>query len=438
MIPCRQLACLSLAFLWGLCIADLTAAYQTPPWVTAYQDGNLVSEDNYLGVGSAGYRHHHPDQRTRRLSKDRALDDLAYQLSVTITSQLAERLSQEGDFSQENISASLFVSTRKVLSGVVVRAKWTDPSQRRHWVLLAIDKQSARHQMQQQHIITEVVNRLENRQAEIDQGVKRVNHLLSKHSQQINRRIEKMEALLKKMSSKLDPSGSDAQTEYRPLIQKLEQVTSQRQQREHLIRDPSGQINALMLQNQALTQQIVELIDRIANDHYLPFLKADIDTQMTHRACRVSITPDKGQNAQYEEGETVRFQVRANRDGFIKVIYTSAVANNRRSEIRKNTLLFPNIYDRNNRIRANQTVVIGRRNELTIMPPFGRDIITVVASTTQFEDIDDLLAASTEPYYAYETRSIEGAVDARGIGVKPKVETITDTCFIVSHPRGQR
>jgi len=43
-----------------------------------------------------------------------------------------------------------------------------------------------------------------------------------------------------------------------------------------------------------------------------------------------------------------------------------------------NIPLFPNTHDRDNRIKAGETIVIGRLGELEIRPPYGKDVITVV------------------------------------------------------------
>jgi hypothetical protein len=130
------------------------------------------------------------------------------------------------------------------------------------------------------------------------------------------------------------------------------------------------------------------------------------------------------------KGETIRFIVTANQECYIKVIYLSTIDDSNLNKTRINTLIFPNAHDQDNRIKAHHPTLIGRYDELEVQPPFGKDIITVVASTTQFNDLYDLIEESGEEYYSYKTDSIRGAIEARGIGDRKKA--VTDTCFIVS------
>ena len=101
------------------------AAFQ-PDWVQSHIDGSLKMEQQYYGAGFAGYKGEKPAYDTLRLAKDRALDDLSYQLSVSIKSKFEDRIIKKGDFEEEHITSSLFISTRKVLSGVQEKDKWTD------------------------------------------------------------------------------------------------------------------------------------------------------------------------------------------------------------------------------------------------------------------------------------------------------------------------
>jgi hypothetical protein len=157
----------------------------------------------------------------------------------------------------------------------------------------------------------------------------------------------------------------------------------------------------------------------------------DVTKQQANQLLKVTILPEKGQHAAYVEGETIRFIATANRDCYIKVIYLSTIDNGNNNKTRINTLIFPNAHDQNNRIKAHEPTLIGRYDELEVQPPFGKDIITVVASATQFDDIRSLIEESGGEYYSYKTNSIRGAVKARGVGVKKKA--VTDTCFIISN-----
>ena len=136
----------------------------------------------------------------------------------------------------------------------------------------------------------------------------------------------------------------------------------------------------------------------------------------------------------------------------LKVIYLPSTAEGHRSEKRMNILLFPNTHDKDNKIRAGETTVIGRLGELEINPPYGRDVITVVASERQFTDLEETLRQAKGRYYSEVTSSTRGTIKMRsrgievvepvsssdfGAGQEPSVlgSVATDTCFIVSHPR---
>jgi hypothetical protein len=116
-----------------------------------------------------------------------------------------------------------------------------------------------------------------------------------------------------------------------------------------------------------------------------------------------------------------------------------------------NTLLFPNPHDRDNRITANGTRVVGRYEELEVQPPYGTDVVTVMASTNQFTDLKETLKAGTGGFYSEMTADTQGAIRmrTRGIAVaRPASESIpssgkqdpspvqlaSDTCLIVSRP----
>lgn len=166
----------------------------------------------------------------------------------------------------------------------------------------------------------------------------------------------------------------------------------------------------------------------------------------------MQIKPDKGQGASYYSKEKIRFLVKASRGCYIKIIYLSSAVEGSGSRKKMNTLLFPNIHDKDNWIRAGETKTIGRYGELEVEPPFGKDVITVVASENQFTDLDETLRQAAGGYYSEVTANTRGAIRmrTRGIGVikatadstttgnlqpSPQDGIASDTCFIVSHPR---
>jgi hypothetical protein len=400
---------------------------QTPLWVEEFQKGSLISDNTYFGVGSADYNGQSPDHECQLLSKNRALDDLSYQLSVSITSELKDNLSQKGKYSEEQVTSSLFVSTRKVLSGIKEQEKWNDDKERRYWVMLAIDKNRAERQVQQQDFVNEVVLRLEKNQTDIKMGIEKIKSLIDVHTSKNDHRMKNMEKILARINQKIK---DNPQKEYEVFIKKTQFIEKQWQRQESLSKNQAIKLDLLIQQNQQLTEQLTQLSSNIQKDHFLAMVEDDVKKQQDNQQLEVTITPEKGQNALYVKGETIRFIVTANQECYIKVIYLSTIDDSNRNETRINTLIFPNAHDKNNRIKAHHPTLIGRYDELEVQPPFGKDIITVVASTTQFNDLHHLIEESGGEYYSYKTDSIRGAIEARGIGDRKKA--VTDTCFIVS------
>jgi len=120
--------------------------------------------------------------------------------------------------------------------------------------------------------------------------------------------------------------------------------------------------------------------------------------------------------------------------------------------LKNNTLLFPNDHDRDNWIEAGETKVIGRLGELQVQPPFGKDVITVIASEKQFSNTESLKGDAHGDYYTEVSSDTHGALEIRTRGIqviRPEgnstvatttahqtlIPVATDTCFIVSHPK---
>ncbi len=410
-----------------------TAASSPPEWVHAFQKGNLISPSAYLGVGWAAFEDNKPSYKCRQLSKDRAIDDLARQLSVMIKSQLKENLAQKGEYSQAEVTSSLTITTHQVLNGIKEKGRWTDSLERYHWVLVTIDKESAERQVQQQDFVNRVLKQLENNQTGIKKGIQRLQQYNEEQNQRIDKHMHSINGMFHRIVNQVDISNKKLIEEYTGLKQKYLTVQHQWQQQKEISQHQSSQLDFLIDQNQTLTQQLTQILSVIQNDQYLALVKDDVENQRINREFTIDIVPDRENKREYVEGETVRFTVKANRDCYIKVIYISTI-DDKQSEFRKNTLLFPNPHDKNNFIRGNTPTVIGRRGELEILPPFGKDLITVVASQNQFDDIDLLLNKNASDYYTYQTRSILETVRQRGVGVKEK-KGVTDTCFITSRAK---
>lgn len=421
-------------------------AEDSPTWLQAYQEGTLNLPGQYHGVGSAEFIGDKPDYESQRLSKDRALDELCYQLSVTIKSQLTEHLAQKGNFSEQEVASSLFVSTRKVLSGVQEKGKWTDLNHRQHWVMVIMDKAQAERQVRQQDFINEVADRIEKKQQEILDGIKAMTAVVNQQTKSYENRMKKLEGLATAIHAKVGAAGSQTQAQYATIQGDIHQFGQHLQKQEALLGSQDAKIEAVIRQNEALTGLMAKLADSIQRDQFLALAQDDVKNKNAQPQFDVRIAPLKGQGADYFEGERIQFKVTANRDCFVKVIYLSSIGEGQSSETRINTLLFPNVHDRSNRLQANKELVIGSQGELIVQPPFGKDIVTVVASPNQFGDIDELLAKADGVYYSEITGSSRSVLQlrSRGIGVagQPnlaasagKAVFASDTCFIVSHKR---
>ena len=414
-----------------------------PVWLQAHLDGNLKLPGLYYGASFAPYKGKRPDYEATRLAKDRALDELCYQLSVSIKSQFENRIAEKGNYEEQQVASSLFVSTRQVLSGVKEKQKWLDTRRHRYWVLVAIDKKKADQQLKEQKFINQVVDRLENRQEEILKGIKTISSLLNQNMQLYADRMQHFEKLLVAIDQKVSSAGAETRKEY-VLIQN--QIKAMEENR----KAQSQQIAGLIRQNDILQDLLVKISGNIRKDYFLALTDDDVKRQESTSELQVKIEPEKGQGADYYAGEKIRFRVKATRGCYIKVIYLTSTGESQQAEKRMNIMLFPNEHDRDNWLPAGEDKIIGKQGELEIQPPFGKDVVTVVASEKQFTDIEENLErAKGRTYYSVETGNTRDAIKVRGLGVVQPATSkqtssvlpsdsgtvATDTCFIVSHPR---
>ncbi len=420
-------------------LIPMTASAIPPDWLQNHFQGNLTLSGAYHGVSFAEFEGKTPDYDAIRLAKDRALDDLCYKLAVSVKSQFEEKIAQTGDHSEENVSSSLFVGTRQTLSGVEEKDKWANSRKKRYWVLLVIDKAKADEQVGSQKFINEVVDRLTHKQDEILKGVEKISSVLSQTMKGYEDKIEQIGGLLTTIDSKIEAAGKQTKNEYSLILQEIKKLQDTKQQ--------SQQIQELINQNKMLQNMLVLVTGRIQKDYFLTLANDDLKNKAVNPNFSVNIEPDKGQGADYYYRENIRFLVRASNGCYIKVIYLSSTEEGSGSEKRINTLLFPNVHDKDNWIKAGETKEIGRLGELEVSPPFGKDIITIVASSTQFKDIEEALRQAEGGYYSEVTSSTNGALQMRNRGITvtqsvsssvsgdlPPDPIATDTCFIVSHP----
>ncbi len=436
----------------GTSFAAFTSSYP-PDWINDHQNGSLKQAGLYHGVSFADFKGDTPGYDDIRLAKDRALDELCCQLSVSVKSQFKESLSQQGNFDEQHVASSLFVSTRKTLSGIKEKAKWTDSKKHRYWVLVVIDRKNADRQVKQQKFINEVVDRLENRQDEILKGTKEIANILNRNMKAFDDRMVQLQNLLKEIEKKTDASGENTKKEYADIRTQIEQLEKAR--KHHLSKIESTQqqqsqkIDELISQNKEFKNLLNRIAGSIKNDYFLALTDDDVKHGSGSRTFKVRIESEKGQGADYYNGEKIKFKIKATQDCYIKVIYLSTAGKGRKTQT-INTLLFPNVHDQDNRLKAGETKIIGKMGELEVQPPFGKDVITVIASEKQFTDIKETLRKAESGYYSESVSSTRGAVNlrTRGIGVvqpanlpvgtqyqgaTATTQTATDTCFIVSH-----
>jgi hypothetical protein len=400
----------------------------------------------YHGIGSCSFNGASPLHDERELARKRAINDLGYNLSVSIKSKYVNRIEQVGTFTDERIESSLFVSTKLVLSGITPQESWIDKGKRRYWVMVTIPKEQADKQVAQQSFLNDVIDRLEGKQDEVKLGMKAIEETLAQRLMAYEGQMANLAGLVGTIDSKIEDASDASRKEYASLqkeITRLEQVfkASQDAKMEELIR-----------QNKVLHDLLGRISQKIEKDYFLSLTVDDIKYQRANPQFWVRIEPERGQGADYSQGEKIRFLVRASRGCYLKVIYLSSTATGPRDTKRMNILLFPNKYDRDNFISEGQTMVIGKLGELEIKPPFGKDIVTVVASEKQFSDLEEILQQAEGQYYTKITSSTRGALDMRsrgievvmpssssevGVGHRPSAASsvATDTCFIVSNPK---
>ena len=418
-----------------------------PQWLQAYHDGTLKLTEVYYGVGSADFIEGATEiSESKRQSKDRALDELCYQLSVSIKSEFKEKLVQKGQHADQDVASSLFVSTKKTFSNIQVKHSWTDTQNSVYWVMVVIDKTEADRQVKQQDFVKEVVDRLANNQEEIAAGIKKMTDVLIQQGKINEARFDELKKFMKTIDKKVGSAGDQTKEEYTGIKSEINNLGNKWNKQEEMLRDQNKKMDALMSQNKALQDLIAKISMNIQGDHFLALTQDDVKNQIKNPEFNVKITPLKGQGADYHEGESIRFRVQASRNCYIKVIYLSSIGDGAADETRINTLLFPNAHDRDNYIMAGKPTIIGKMGELIVQKPYGKDIVTVVASIKQFTDIEESLrqAANSGQYYQRVTRNVGDAIRSRGIGVASTTSLntqkispldgsfVSDTCFIIT------
>jgi len=351
---------------------------------------------------------------------------LSYSLSVSIQSYFEEHLSEYED---NAVKSSLLLSSRLVLDGIEEKENWTDCNQHTYWMMVVIDKQKADKQVKEQGFINQVLDRLKHRQDEIQKGIQSIVELSNQRMKRIEGYFQHINQLSAKMDQKISAAGKQSSENYRNLFQQINSMSKQLNQLHH---NKDQRLNKIIDQQAVLLNKLTRMSSTIQSDYLLSFVSDDILTN--DQSFRVYISPSKGQGADYYEGERITFKVSANRNCYIKVMYIQSTG--------EETLLLPNVYDRNNYVKAGQPIIVGKLGELIILPPFGKDTISVAASETPFSNLVDQLNLAAKLKQQYLTRSLSTpsqAVRTRAVGVVKPLNAIkqlaTDTCFIVSHSK---
>ena len=396
-----------------------------PEWVKQFQQNLVIDDKFYYGINYAIFINKNFDLQTVELARNHAIDDLSFFLSTSVKSSFKEYLS---NYDEDKIQSSIIVSTRLVLSGIKISKQWTDCINKVHWVMVSIDRKQADKQIREQRFINEVAERLEKKQNEIKSGMKIFSEVLERKMISFETHIKRLENLSNTIDTKISSAGKQSETEYKVICKQIEKLRQDfNQQQNELKQSYNKRTNALIEQNSMLYSALQQLSKRINKDYFLNYI--DNDNSRKYSAFQISIEPLKGQGADYYEGERIKFRVTTTMDCYIKVFYISSDG--------KEIMLLPNLYDQDNRLLAGQKKIIGRKGELIVHSPFGKDVVSVSASITQFTDIEEklqILRTNKEnPYY---TRNLQNPLDdvkTRSIGISKPKYFDTDTCYIVSH-----
>ena len=123
----------------------------------------------------------------------------------------------------------------------------------------------------------------------------------------------------------------------------------------------------------------------------------------------------RGDGGTYRDGENLVVSFRANRDCFVKIYHV---------DVQKMTrLIFPNPYHRDNAVQGGRTYHIPDESYPFVFelgPPHGTEFIKVVASTTQFTDIEEAFQ---------DMGVVTAAMVSRGLGATASDTQVAEATF---------
>ncbi len=111
---------------------------------------------------------------------------------------------------------------------------------------------------------------------------------------------------------------------------------------------------------------------------------------------QVFVSTNRGEGGVFTEGEYLKLYLLASRDCYLKIYHIDVHG--------KTTLIFPNRYEKNNYLPGREVLEFpGSRSpfQFRIVPPYGTEMIKVVASTRQFSSLEEDFAD-----LGYATRGI--------------------------------
>ncbi|MEW6026500.1 MAG: serine/threonine-protein kinase [Planctomycetota bacterium] len=140
---------------------------------------------------------------------------------------------------------------------------------------------------------------------------------------------------------------------------------------------------------------------------------------------KVKVWINDGKEQVYKEGEVLKFHFRSNKDGYIYLYHMDAAG-----EVK---MLFPNGYNSDNRIRADQiyTIPDSKMNfDITVTPPFGTEKVKAIVSLQPIKDMD--AKPGLEGFLALGKLSDinESQLITRSLDLVPKQARAEDTCII--------
>jgi len=165
--------------------------------------------------------------------------------------------------------------------------------------------------------------------------------------------------------------------------------------------------------------------DKIAEEGMRAF--GDVSTSTGNSNLKVKVWADKGEGSVYKKDEIIRFHFRASMDCYVYLYHMDAQG--------QVNLLFPNGFNKNNFVKANQVYTIPDETwnfDLQITPPFGAEMVKAVASLQPLKDIDIKQGEEGFKNIGNVTDANVRGIMARSIQAVPKEARAENTCTVTT------